>query len=107
MRGGFGMRDTPETDEATLKAEDIVGGGMFDAVHSQVSKRLERERNSLRNELASGVHSCHDQCTRPVCIIRRERDQLRNLLSTVLKSGLTDQVRAEARKLLKTQPIGI
>jgi hypothetical protein len=32
--------------------------------------------------------------------LERERDTLRNLLSTVLKFGLTDQVKAEARKLL-------
>jgi hypothetical protein len=38
---------TPETDENTLRAIDIDGGGEFDAVHAQVSKRLERERNEL------------------------------------------------------------
>lgn len=37
--------DTPETDSATLRATDIEGGGEFDAVHVQVAKRLERERN--------------------------------------------------------------
>lgn len=37
--------DTPETDAATLRATDIEGGGEFDAVHVQVAKRLERERN--------------------------------------------------------------
>lgn len=36
---------TPETDEATLRAIDIEGGGEFDAVHAQVAKRLEHERN--------------------------------------------------------------
>lgn len=32
--------------------------------------------------------------------LERERDVLRNLLSVALKSGLTDQVRTEARQLL-------
>jgi hypothetical protein len=40
--------DTPETDAATLRATDIEGGGEFDAVHVQVSKRLERERDKAR-----------------------------------------------------------
>jgi hypothetical protein len=33
--------------------------------------------------------------------LERERDQLRNLLSTVLKFGLTDQVKAEAENFLR------
>ena len=37
--------DTPETDAATLRATDIDGCGDFDAVHVQVSKRLEREQD--------------------------------------------------------------
>jgi hypothetical protein len=40
--------DTPETDAATLRATDIEGGGEFDAVHVQVAKRLERERDKAR-----------------------------------------------------------
>jgi hypothetical protein len=41
-------KDTPETDAATLRATDIEGGGEFYAVHVQVAKRLERERNAAR-----------------------------------------------------------
>jgi len=39
------LAPTPETDDATLIALDIECGGKFEAVHVQVSKRLERERD--------------------------------------------------------------
>ena len=42
--------DTPETDDATLRAIDIEGCGEFDAVHVQVAKRLERERDRYREQ---------------------------------------------------------
>ena len=44
------MTDTPETDDATLRAIDIEGCGEFDAVHVQVAKRLERERDRYREQ---------------------------------------------------------
>jgi hypothetical protein len=43
--------DTPRTDEATLRAIDIEGGGEFNAVHVQVSSRLERELTTAREEI--------------------------------------------------------
>jgi len=44
--------DTPRTDEATLRAIDIEGGGEFQAVHIQVSKQLERELTTAREKLS-------------------------------------------------------
>ena len=29
----------------------------------------------LENIKASSIHSCHDQCQRPMCVLRRERDK--------------------------------
>ena len=37
------MSDTPRTDAAMLRADDIEIGGTFDAVDAQVSRQLERE----------------------------------------------------------------
>ncbi len=40
--------------------------------------RLERERDEaledLENYRAASIHSCHDNCKRPMCVLRRERD---------------------------------
>ena len=46
------LAPTPETDDATLVALDIEGGGKFEAVHVQVSKRLERERDMLKKHIS-------------------------------------------------------
>lgn len=42
--------DTPETDGCTLLAIDIDFGGNFEAVHAQVSRNLERQRNKAIDE---------------------------------------------------------
>ena len=53
---------TPETDAATLRANDIDGGGEFDAVHVQVSKRLERERDEARLAILTQMAREHLTC---------------------------------------------
>ena len=44
-------RPTPETDSHALKAEDIDEGGNFEAVHANIARRLERQRDELLDEL--------------------------------------------------------
>jgi hypothetical protein len=43
--------------------------------------RFVRERDEairqLENIKASSIHTCHDQCQRPMCVLRRERDEAR------------------------------
>lgn len=51
------LTGTPETDDATLIALDIEGGGKFEAVHVQVSKRLERQRDELLEALARTLNA--------------------------------------------------
>ena len=46
-----------------------VGGEGADAIESL--------RRDLENERARGIHTCHDRCDRPMCVLRRERDALR------------------------------
>jgi hypothetical protein len=73
------MSDTPETD-AAIKAS----GGDWSPVLRAVSQRLERERDKairqFENLKASSIHTCHDQCQRPMCVLRRERDEAREAL---------------------------
>jgi hypothetical protein len=44
-------RPTPETDSHALKAEDIDEGGNFEAVHANIARRLERQRDELLGAL--------------------------------------------------------
>ncbi|MBU6182665.1 MAG: hypothetical protein KGR46_07630 [Verrucomicrobia bacterium] len=59
-------------------------------VDVDVARRLERERDEARNELedykASTVHSCNEECKRPMCVLRRERDEAREMVKQVCKS---------------------
>jgi chromosome segregation ATPase len=41
-----------------------------------------RERDealiALKNYKAQSIHTCHDQCQQPMCVLRRERDEARS-----------------------------
>jgi hypothetical protein len=67
------MNDTPETE-----ASIIASGGDWSPVLRETCRRLERERDEairkLENLKADAIHSCHNECQRPICVLRRERD---------------------------------
>ena len=66
------MSDTPETD-------DIARGNHV--VPTEWAQQLERERDEARRKLnnldVTAIHSCHNECQRPICVLRRERDEAR------------------------------
>jgi hypothetical protein len=69
---------TPETDENTLQAIDIGFGGSFDAVHAQVSKQLERERDEARAALKTGgLLEIIDRAGHERAHAIRERDEMK------------------------------
>jgi hypothetical protein len=72
------MSDTPETDHLEVQLAQA-------AMHShpilwEHSRRMERERDEARRNLkdldVAAIHSCHNECQRPMCLLRRERDEL-------------------------------
>ncbi len=68
------MTDTPETDSV------LSGNGNRWSVFElrDLCCKLERERDQARDrQWADGIHSCHNECARPMCILRRERDEAR------------------------------
>ena len=74
------MSDTPETDKHTLRALDIEGGGHFDAVHVQVSKRLERQRNELLKALEQITKAEDDS---PVKVYQKMENIARSAIAKV------------------------
>ena len=67
------MSDTPETEnERTLK--------LALEVFTQLANHLKQERDEARKKLedlnVAAIHSCHNECQRPMCVLRRERDEL-------------------------------
>jgi hypothetical protein len=69
QRNNKTMSNTPETD-SLLK---INIPELFD-----LCRKMEQERNEARDtKLANAIHSCHNECARPMCVLRRERDEAR------------------------------
>jgi hypothetical protein len=79
------MSDTPRTDEQIngkpcTRFAIMAGDSLRDAtVQSEFARTLERELNEARDrQWADAIHSCHNECARPMCVLRRERDEARN-----------------------------
>jgi len=65
------MSDTPRTDEREARSE-----GLHDEWAFTLCRQLERELNEARDrQWANSIHSCHSECARPMCVLRRERDE--------------------------------
>ena len=88
------MSDTPETDSLLkVNIPELV----------DLCRKLEQERNEARDtKWAREIHSCHNACARPMCVLRRERDEamerishaeilLSDLASGYWRSVLNDQ----------------
>jgi hypothetical protein len=41
-----------------------------------IIEQRDRLAEEIENLKASGIHTCHDQCKRPMCAMRRQRDML-------------------------------
>jgi chromosome segregation ATPase len=63
--------------------EDI--NAAVDLRHKLATALVERDeaRGDLENHTASTIHSCHDQCQRLMCVLRRERDDARRDLDNM------------------------
>jgi hypothetical protein len=52
-------------------------------------ERILRERDDARRQFenlkAAAIHTCHDQCQRPMCVLRRERDEARDAIRKAIK----------------------
>jgi hypothetical protein len=100
-------RDEAREDASHWKIEyEIVEarlcGGKHERDNGIVSEReiipkLQRERDEairqFENIQASSIHTCHDQCQRPMCVLRRERDEARKHLKEIEEYG-TEEINA-------------
>lgn len=115
----FSSPNTPETDAqvttfssiSKFKKRFLCSTGR---VSAEFARRLERERDEAREALenykASTVHSCNEECKRPMCVLRRERNEAREdaakladrlsglELSTTQALARLEQERNQARK---------
>lgn len=74
-----------ERDEAQKHLRDIEEYGteeINDAVElrqklAAALRERDEAREALENHMAATIHTCHDECKRPMCVLRRERDEAR------------------------------
>ena len=77
------MSDTPETD-AVYKIHPC---DIYDYIPLEFARKLERERNQARDrQWADAIHSCHNECARPMCVLRRERDEWKEKADALLQA---------------------
>ena len=44
---------------------------------AQLWRQRDEARRQFENLKAAAIHTCHDQCQKPMCVLRRERDEAR------------------------------
>ena len=83
-----------ERDEALEHLREIKEYGT-EEINAAVELRqklaaalVERDlaREALENHMASTVHSCNDECKRPMCVLRRQRDDAREMVKAICKN---------------------
>ena len=82
------MSDTPETNSIIRNAQAADHPPTRLAATLTVKcEKLERERDEARRKLnnldVTAIHSCHNECQRPICVLRRERDEAREELNNI------------------------
>lgn len=72
--GSYGYADKPNqvfrSSDKCLDREEI----------NDLQRKVEELQAELDDLQASTIHSCGDSCSRPMCVLRRERDELREEL---------------------------
>jgi hypothetical protein len=75
MTRNYYERILKERDEAIRQRNETNESSKY-AVDYAIRERDEAIRQ-LENLKAAAIHTCHDQCQRPMCVLRRERDEAR------------------------------
>lgn len=62
-----------------------------------LGKLLDDAADRIEHLFASGIHTCHADCQRPMCVLRRERDKAQNDLARVT-AELADELKCKERE---------
>lgn len=80
-----------ERDEAREELKHIAEYGTeeinaaVDLRQKLASALIERDeaKRLLENMKTAGIHSCHDQCQRPMCVLQRHNEELQQVIKTL------------------------
>ena len=78
----------------------------------EAAAELSRLQAEVERLTLDGIHTCHDQCQRPVCVLRREKEALQarvEALETLLRRTEMMPIpypkwRSDVRQALTTEP---
>jgi archaellum component FlaC len=94
---GESMSNTPRTDEQIWSVTTHIT-----VVNSDFARQLERELAEAKQEIerldTRGIHSCHDKCQRPMCVLRRENAELRAMLTS--RNGYVEELEQQHNKAI-------
>jgi hypothetical protein len=57
---------------------------------TEAREQRDRLAEEIENLKASGIHTCHDQCKRPMCVMRRERERYKIALDKYSEDEATN-----------------
>lgn len=90
VHANFARKLERERDEALERADSKHGCWMFELKRAtELEKQLEATREELENWKAGGIHSCHTECKRPLCMANRKIKDMREAIGEA-HSILTD-----------------
>jgi hypothetical protein len=83
----FARRLERERNEALMDRDDGDMAIMTRNHYERILKERDEAIRQFENLKASSIHTCHDQCQRPMCVLRRERDEARAELDAYREVG--------------------
>lgn len=69
---------------------------------TKMVRERDEAREALENHMAATIHTCHDECKRPMCVLRRERDEALELVSE-LKRKISDYCDEQLRLVFENR----
>ena len=78
---------TDDDQDLLERIEGLLANAWDDDEHETLSEARDRIQDLItENERLkyNGIHSCHDQCERPLCVLERENEKLREALQSVM-----------------------
>jgi len=77
-----------ELEKVEQERDEAITGRQ---AYKQLAVKHAQERDEAREKLedldVAAIHSCHNECQRPMCVLRRERDESRDLAQQMSESN--------------------
>jgi len=75
-----------EIDRLTAEVERLMNGqyDTYAAAREEYRKKIDEQAKEIERLTLNGIHTCSDECQRPLCVARRENARLREAIGALL-----------------------